>query len=86
MAATKCDNCRLAKTPIIYLRSSHKVCMACWQAEKKTNKSLVESLPDVLDKEAPLGYNFIINDWYQDQEKGKRYADWVFNSLQSVLS
>lgn len=60
--------------------------MRCWDNQRKTAKNLVSHLPDVVDKEAPLGYNFVMNDYFTDNEKGKRYADWVFNSLQTALS
>lgn len=78
---TRCDRCKLAKSPIIYLRTSLKVCSQCYVAEKETAKSFVNMLPAVPDREAPLGYNFIINEWFTDQNKAKRYADWAFNYL-----
>lgn len=60
--------------------------MQCWAAEKETVKSLVESLPEIEDREPLLGYHFIINDWFQDEQKGRAYADWAFASMQTVLS
>lgn len=83
---TKCDQCRLAKTPICYIRTSRKLCIPCWQAEKLTNQSLIRSLPKIEDREAPLGYNFVINDYFLNQEKGKRYADYAYASLSVCLS
>ena len=63
------------------MRTSRKLCVPCWQAEKKTAQSLVASLPSVADKDAPLGYNFVINDYFLDTNKGKKYAIYCFNSL-----
>lgn len=83
---TKCDDCKLPKTPIIYIRTSKKVCMECWQALKNTNKSLISSLPSVADSEAPLGYHFVINDWFSDEAQGRRYADHVYSYLTSSLA
>lgn len=83
---TKCDDCHLAKTPIIYLRTSRKLCMLCWQAERETLKGLVEMLPEIEDVDPPLGYHFVVNDWYTDELRGKLYTDFVYDSLAVCLS
>jgi len=60
---------------------SKKLCIPCWQLEKASLKSLISTLPEVVAKDAPLGYHFILSEWFQSEEKGKRYADYVFNSM-----
>lgn len=78
---TRCDTCRLAKTPIVYLRMNQKLCTECWRASKETAKSLIDTLPNVKDTLAPLGYHFVVNDYFRDEKRGKRHADWVFDKM-----
>lgn len=82
---TKCDQCKLPKTPIIYLRTSRKLCVLCWKAETETAKSLISVLPEVKDEEPPLGYHFIVNDWFPNPKAGKKYADYIYSKF-SVCS
>lgn len=83
---TKCDDCKFVKSPIIYLRSSRKICAACWKAEKETAKSLIQVIPEIIDKEPPLGYHFIVNDWFIDNNKGRKYANHVYANFSVCLS
>jgi len=77
----RCDCCSLDKPVIIYLRLTRKLCQICYQAEKMTLKSIVNALPDVAPRAAPLGYNFIVNDYFIDQKMGKMYAEHVYTNL-----
>lgn len=36
-----------------------------------------------IEVDAPLGYNFIADAWFSDPIKGKRYAEHLFNNMQS---
>lgn len=83
---TTCDECNLAKTPIIYLRMSRKLCLECFKLERETLKSLIRTVKNVKDRPAPLGYNFIVNDWFSDESKGRMYANHVFNNFSVSLS
>ena len=81
---TKCDDCRLVKSPIIYLRSSRKLCRKCFDAERLTVKDLIKAMPFVLPWEPLLGYNFVLNEWFNNEREGKRYADFIFDNVKAV--
>lgn len=82
----RCDDCRLAKTPMIYLRSSRKLCSTCWQLDKQNKKSLINSMMLVVPWDAPLGYKFVNNEWFLDEAKGKRMTDWVYEYMTTAVS
>lgn len=82
--AKRCDDCRLAKAPIVYLTTSRKICMQCWQIEKKNKKNLIDSLMFIVPWEAPLGYHFVINEWFTDGNKGRKMTDWVYDYFGSA--
>lgn len=81
---TKCDDCLLVKSPIIFLRSSRKLCRKCFDAERLTIKDLINNMNHVVPWEPLLGYHFIMNDWFSDQAEGRRYTDWLYGSFGSV--
>lgn len=81
---TKCDECKLAKTPIIYVRSGHKLCRDCYDMEMSENKKLINKMQFVIPWEPLLGYSFVMNEWFSDQVKGRRYTNWVYENFGSV--
>jgi len=76
----------MSKSVGVYISMKRKLCSDCWIAEKETQKSIVNALPTVEDKDPPLGYHFIVNDWFFDWNKGKRYADYIFHSMRTSSS
>jgi len=86
MAKTRCDSCQMAKTPLVYVRLSKKLCSGCWQAEKATNKSLIRSMIYPVDRDPPLGYNFIVNEFFTDPSKARKYADWAFMTMKATTN
>lgn len=81
----KCSRCR--STGIyIYIRMSYKLCIQCWQAEKLFNKEFIKRMKQVPDKEPPLGYKFVMDSWFTDKAKGKKFAAYAFDNLGSWFS
>lgn len=81
-----CDNCRKLANPVVFVSFNNKLCVDCWKKAKETNVKLVKKLPFIKSKEAPLGYSFVVRDFFKDDEKGKSYATWVFNQMNSGMS
>jgi hypothetical protein len=82
----KCDVCLRSKNPMIYLRSSRKLCYLCWQDERSVIKAQIRALPKVVDRKAPLGYNFVMGHWFTNERQGKVFADHAFDNMKTAVS
>lgn len=78
----KCSRCDIESALSVYKDvKTGPVCMTCFLNEKADLMEQIEALPDVIDREPPLGYSFIVNRYFLDEEAGQAYADRVFWSF-----
>lgn len=76
----RCHACGLNKSYLIYLNPDDGRCDSCYVSLKETLKSLISSLKDVPDLEAPLGWKFIESAYFTDEVRGKVWADVQFKT------
>lgn len=79
-----CDDCKKPKTPIIYIRSSRKLCRDCCDVESTKTKKIINKMNFIVPWEPLLGYKFISNEWFNDESKGRKYAEWIYDNFGSV--
>lgn len=81
----RCHTCGLNKSYLIYSSAHEGRCDTCYVAMKETLRSLINSLPDMADLEAPLGWQFVENSWFTDDVRGRVWADVQFNTYRHFI-
>jgi hypothetical protein len=76
----RCHACGLNKNYLIYLNPDDGRCDSCYITLRETLKSLIGSLPEATDLEAPLGWKFVDSGYFSCEKRGKAWADVQFHT------
>lgn len=81
MARKACISCGIMPPTIVYATMTKTLCRSCFKLEQKVNKKLVSKMKDIPDVEAPLGWNFIMNEYVLSSVVGKACCDKIFANV-----